>query len=177
MGERGTTFVEVSIAMLLVAIITGSVFSVAITARQGGGRAMRRIIADQAARQLTERLRGYVSGDTTQTAIDWGFRGPSSGMVAVDNWSLHGAPAINDDAGIVDSMGSVHALAVGTHTLSAGILPAWFTAPPYNATVRYRVRSMQVFSANGALDPSNGVLPDETRSIPEVDVYVDWTEP
>ncbi|MBI5624901.1 MAG: hypothetical protein HY924_14085 [Elusimicrobia bacterium] len=175
-GERGSTFIEVSIAMLLVAIVTSSVFSVAITARQGGGRAMRRLIADQAARQLTERLKGYVTGDDSQTAIDWGFRGPSSGTTAAGNWTINGAAAINDDGTITDSMGNVNALSVGTHTLTSGVLPAWFSAPPYNASVRYVVRRMELFSG-GAMDPTGGVANTETRSIPEVDVYVDWDEP
>ncbi|MBI5883102.1 MAG: type II secretion system protein [Elusimicrobia bacterium] len=167
--ERGSTFLEVTIAMMLVAVITSSVFSVAITARQGSGRSMRRLVANQVSRQLSEKLKGYVSGDTTQAPIDIGFRGPSSGTSASTNWSINGAKAPNDGydaATITDSMGAANALALGTHTIT-GMLPIWFSGPPYNATMRYVVTQMHPFGAGGL----------SGAQIPRVEVYVDWTEP
>ncbi|MBI4677941.1 MAG: hypothetical protein HY748_10195 [Elusimicrobia bacterium] len=179
--KRGSTFLEVSIAMLLLAVVTGSVFSVAISAKRGSGRSMRRLVADQVSRQLSEKLKGYVSGDRGQAPFDLGFRGPSGGGTAAANWSINGSPAMDGtgippiNGTITDSQGAVPALAFGTHTLT-GVLPPWFAGAPYNATIRYVVTYMQTFSA-GNMAPEGVGLPIETRSIPQVEVYVDWTEP
>ncbi|MBI5210544.1 MAG: hypothetical protein HY927_11290 [Elusimicrobia bacterium] len=170
-GERGTTFLEVSIAMLLVAVVAGSVFSIALTTRRSSGRSMRRLAADQAALQLNQRLKSFITQDTNTGVSVLNLTGPGSGA---STWSLD--DAVVDDRGdsFVPGAGctgggvcnNCYALSLGTHCVR-GILPLWLSGPPFNASIRYVVKHV----ANA----SNFTL-DKT-SVPVVEVYVDWTEP
>ncbi len=147
MNDAGSTFLEVVIAMLLVAVMASSVFSVALTAMSGGGQTMREFVADQASRQLSQTLKNYVTGDNTSTWI----RGPGGGANA---WSMD-----NPTAGINDtSCVNCYALSDGTHTIT-GYMPGWFEST-YNGTLSYWVDR-----------PQAGV------NMPIVVITVKWDEP
>ncbi len=156
MKARGYTLVEVVVAMLLIAVMVSSVISVALSAKQGGGKTERRLIAARASKHLTAMLKTYVADPsiavTTATAASWG---PGTGT---NKWSLDDG-TINDN----DINGSpcvdCYALAPGTHTV-LGILPSWFEAAPYGARIKYYV--------NNPLSAGQGT---------PVSVTVDWTEP
>lgn len=163
--RAGYTLVEIVIAVLLTSIMVTSVFSVALTAKQGGGKADRKLLAAQTARRMTNFLKNYVTGcDCNPTtgacsAASCTIDGPNvaRGPNNVATWYLNAPPAV------VDSRGDVWALASGEHRVTGtGVLPAWFLAPPYNGRVVYTVDNSVV--VNGR--PVSGITLD-----------VQWDEP
>jgi type II secretory pathway pseudopilin PulG len=127
--ESGYTLVEVVIAMLLTSVMVTSVFSVALTAKSGGGKGERSLMATQGAKQISNLLKNFVTGDTA-TTITY----PPG--VAANGWGLTGVNGITDTC--PDASTNCWALAPGTHTL-AGVFPAAFEAAPYSARVTYFV--------------------------------------
>jgi prepilin-type N-terminal cleavage/methylation domain-containing protein len=148
--DDGYTLVEVVIAMLLVSIMVTSVFSVALTAKQGGGKGVRKLLAAQGAKQVSGVLKNFVTGDETTTMI----AGPGGG----NGWAMSNGVVT---AACPGGGTNCYAMASGTHTLT-GVLPAWFEAAPYNARVRYFVNNS--VTING-------------RPMPNVTITTDWTEP
>ncbi len=126
MNDAGSSFLEVVIAMLLVAVMASSVFSVALTAMSGGGQTMREFVADQASRQLSQTLKNYVTGDPTNTWI----KGPGGGPNA---WSMDNPTAGIDDTSCVNC----YALLNGTHPIT-GYMPSWFEST-YTGELSYWV--------------------------------------
>lgn len=165
MGKKGYTLVEVVIAMLLTSIMVSSVFSVALSAKQAGGKAERRLAAAQVTKQVTSMLKNYVTGD--QNSVTPGLMGPNANN-GTNRWSIVDAtvtPQICVCSGIPGGCvpscaASPYALTPGTWTVS-GILPSWLAAAPYNGTLKYYVGNETVSG-----DP-----------VPQINVTVDWTEP
>jgi type II secretory pathway pseudopilin PulG len=164
-GRSGYTLVEVVIAVLLTAVMVTAVFSVALTSKQGGGKADRKLVASQTSKRMTAALRNFVTGcacDATSGVCGAdcglaGFLGPTP-RAGVASWYM------NDPSnGIVDDRGDVWALAGGVHNVTGtGVLPAWFLAGPYSAYITYNVDNSAVM---------NG------RPVPRVTLDVMWTEP
>lgn len=161
-NRRGYTLLEAAIAMLLTAIMAGSVFSIALSAKRSSGRGLRKLIADQAGRQLTEQLKNYVTADKSASTIG-GINGPGAGT---NKWSMNDTtalPQVLDSCGPADPTGTgvdCYALEPGSHTLK-GYLPGWFEANPYKARARYWVKDQTV---------------DTTLNMPQVIVTVTWVE-
>lgn len=118
--------------MLLTAIMVTSLFSVTLSAKTGGKKGERKFQAMVAARQVSSRLRNYVTADLNATKP----KGPGTGT---NPWSM-------TSGGITDTVSSAcapfanpncYALADGIHTLT-GVMGA-FELPPYNARVKYSV--------------------------------------
>ena len=142
--------VEIVISIMLTALMVSSVFSVALTSKTGGGKQERKLIAAEASRQLSARLKNFVSADVTGTS---GIQGPGSGT---NRWSMDDG-AVNDcgpSCG-APTCTNCYALGAGVHTLQ-GFLPAWFTNAPYNATISYNVLSVNPYN---------------------VQISVNWTDP
>jgi len=161
-NQNGFTLVEIVVAMLLTAIMAGSMFSLALTARQGGARGFRKLVADQAARQLSEQLKSYVTIDYASTS---GIAGPGRGA---NKWSMNDTtvvPNIQDDCGTGSWPTDCYALALGNHNIK-GYLPAWFAAAPYNATILYTVSSAESITYG-----------TKTGNVLNVNVTTDWDEP
>ena len=153
--RAGYTLLEVVVSMLITAIVASSIFSMALSTKKSGTRGLRKLLAGQAARQVSETLKNYVSGDIATYASPI-IAGPSQG--AADAWTMTKG-AVRDDCGTGSPPQTCYALAVGSHTLD-NYLPAWFEGPPFNARVKYFVADM---------DPS-------ATFVPRVSVTVDWTE-
>lgn len=145
MDRGGYTLIEAAIAMLLTAIMAGSVFSVALTAKRSSGRGLRKLILDQASRQLSEQLKNYVTADKSASTIG-GINGPGNGA---NKWSMTDAsagtgqapPEIWDSCSASDptnSTNNCYALEPGSHTLK-GYLPKWLEDDPYKAKMKYWV--------------------------------------
>lgn len=155
--EGGYTLAEVIISMLLVAMMVGAVYRLALTSMQSGNKIDRKVFANQAERHLSEQLRQYVTADSTTNLI----AGPNGGTGATA-WYMQGsASPQGGGVTVIDSLGAVYALASGTHNLH-NYLPQWFEAAPYNATAQYVV-TPQAGLGNGT--PVN------------INVTVIWTEP
>ena len=125
--EGGYTLVEVMISAVLMAVVVGAVFQLAITNQASNGIADRRIVANQYARHLSDVLASYVTGDHTTAAASMNIAGPS-GAAGPSSWYLNGVTG-DDGSPIIDSMGAVWALQPGTHQLTH-FLPTWFENPP-----------------------------------------------
>jgi len=163
-AANGFTLVEVMVAMLLTSIMVTSVFSVALTAKTGGGKGEAKIKAGAGARQVAALLKNYVTAETgtVSTSGPNAIEGPCT--TATNNWSI----TCN---GIVDSCpgggSSCYALAAGTHTLT-GVMGNFEGAPTpanpegRNARVSYHVDWSQM--VNG-------------RPVPQVSITTNWTEP
>jgi len=121
-GQDGYTLLEVVVSILLTAVMVAAIMSVALSSKRGSVKNDRKIIANEAGRQLAARLRGYVTADAAQSTV------PGPG-VGAGGWKLPG-----------DSQS--YALSCADHSLdnsASNLLPAWFAQPPYNATVSYKV--------------------------------------
>lgn len=169
-ARSGYTLVEVVIATLLTAVMVTSVFSVALTSKQGGGKSERKLIASQAAKRMSAGLKNFVTGCSCDAVTGAcgadcglaGFEGPTP-RAGVASWYMNDPANPNPDNRIVDSRGDVWALADGVHTITGpGAIPAWFQAAPYNGRVVYTVDNSVI--VNG-------------RPVPRVTMDVQWTEP
>ena len=164
MDDRGFTLVEVIVAVLLTGVIVSSVYSVALSSRRGGGKADRRLLGAQASKAVAATLRNYVTADSN--LVPGGaltIHGPNVlNPTGVTQWSLHtpGPPAIQ-----TDSLGSVWALATGTHRIECPaavgsdgpcFLPRILRTAPFNGYIEYTVAA---------------------GSPPQVTINVVWTEP
>ena len=149
---------------MLIAVMASSVFSVALTAKQSGGKGQRKLLAAQASKQLTGMLKNYVTADYTSASV--AALGPNS-TNAFNTWSLESA-ALGITCTHSGGAGVNHyALLNGSHTVT-GILPGWMEQPPYNGTVVYHVCGTGCFNSRTASDAS---------VMPGVTVNIDWTEP
>lgn len=155
--QNGYTLIEVVISMLLTAVMVSSVMSVALTAKRGEARNERKLVANQASRQLTASLKNYVTADSATTTIS----GPGTGTNKWGMTSAAGSGQVKDDcgSGVSCAANSCYALQAGSHTL-CGFLPSWFEAAPYSAKIIYFVS-----------------YPGGASSPPQVNLTVDWTEP
>jgi len=81
--------VEVMIGILLVAVIVTSVFSLSLTARITARKSGRRAKGLYYTRQAMEKLKAYVTADTSVTgrlpAANWRYPGDASGTYALAN--------------------------------------------------------------------------------------------
>lgn len=150
--------------MLLSAIMVSSVFSVALTAKQSGGKGERKLLAGQVTKQMLGTLKNYQTSDYSSAQVaSWG---PNANNAA-NRWSLED----NTVTPAIDCVGPGHPaneyalryVGAGTTHTVRGILPTWFEAAPFNATLRYYV--------NGSRTSADG------KVIPQISVTVDWTEP
>jgi len=84
--EDGYTLVETMIAMLLVASIVTSVFSMVLTAKVASVKTGNQGKAHYYARQQAEKLKSYVSADLTAPGptAGWLYPGDASGLYALD---------------------------------------------------------------------------------------------
>lgn len=80
-NERGSSLMEVIVAILLLAMMATPIMSVALSGRMASGRADRRIAAAAAIRRVSEHLKAYVTADRALA------RGPGDGD---DGWALPG---------------------------------------------------------------------------------------
>lgn len=118
-SERGSSLVEVIVAILLIALMTAPLMSTALTGRMSMGRADRQIAAAAAVRALSEQLKAYVAADLSLAT------GPGTGA---SGWLLPG-----DQSGMT-------ALQAGHHDLAAS---RWLSAlAPYGGTISYDVTSV-----------------------------------
>jgi prepilin-type N-terminal cleavage/methylation domain-containing protein len=185
--ERGYTFIEVLVGLLLASVIATAVLSVAVTTKIAGGYNShndRRMVAGQIQKELTSVLKNFVtaccdpvSGTCNPAGAGncGGIAGPNGGA-----WTLNGYPFANNPSngfgGAVDTTlgANPYALQVGAHNLNGSILPTWFSAAPYNATVSYTVTAGP--SYNNVSNPITWP-PAGDQVIPQVNVTVNWTEP
>lgn len=133
--SRGSTLIEVVISILIVAVVTMSVFSVALVGRQSKGRATRRAAAAFAQRRLLEELKNYITADIEAV--------PGPGAFP-NGWGLPG-----DHCGC-------WALTAGTHRLDADVWLPQLAGRPYNGVISYLVTTEAV---------SVGDLPTVTASV------------
>ena len=183
----GYSLVEVVVAMLLSCIIITSVLSASLTSKTSGGLNDRRLLAAQAARQVSSRLKNFVTGCDCDIAsgvcaaagvgsctlpgptprggvASWYFNCPISVPLCsppVTDCYYAGDPG----AGYAAACGGgtdTYALRSGYHVIS-GLLRPDFAAAPLNARVVYRVDNTAPL-VNG-------------RPQPKVDVDVRWEEP
>lgn len=171
-AQAGYTLAEVVVSVLLISIIVTSVFSVSLTSKMSDGKNDRRLAAGQAARQVSSRLKNFVTGcDCNVTtgacnAASCSIQGPTP-RAGVLSWSFNNPPDIIDcwpatpPYGACGNGSDVYALTLGAHDIR-GLLPADFAASPFNARVIYTVTTA-------------GTL--EGRPIPRVSIDVQWTEP
>ncbi|MDE2038519.1 MAG: type II secretion system protein [Elusimicrobia bacterium] len=176
MEARGYTLVEVVVSILLTAVMVSAIFSVALSSRQGGGKAERKMLANGAAQALSDALKGYVSGDYSGAASAFGINGPSPGSGAA-TWYISTANQVDHNcsgpASAADSSTTIYgpapryALAAGCHALvcqagaaqSECFMPAKLRASPYNGYIYYTVSYPAGSSA------------------PLVQVFTYWSEP
>lgn len=161
-GCKGFTLLEILVSILLTAVMVSSVFSIALTAKRGGGRTDRKMIASQGSRELTAMLRLYVTANPNEA--NWG---PNAGNWTLDSGGINdcgdlGASPPTDCPG-TDNCPGCYALEKGSHVLS-GFLPGWFEGSPYNARTTYWVSYQYAYSV------ANGTMP-------LVNISVDWSEP
>ncbi len=87
--RSGTTLIEVTVAILIAAMTSISVFSVVTSSNVSHARADKRELAAAAVRMAQDRLKAYVTSDTSNAFIvgpnNWRLPGDTSG-----NWALRG---------------------------------------------------------------------------------------
>jgi prepilin-type N-terminal cleavage/methylation domain-containing protein len=174
-GERGYTLAEVMISMLLMAVVVGAAFKMAITSQGSTGIADRRIVANQYGRHLSEVLATYTLPPTIASGLDpTQLQGPNqiaTTAPSMAQWSLNGLIGDDGHTAVVDSMGG-WALAPGIHTVS-NFLPAWFADPPYNAIISYCIPPAGGPGLCGAAN-SYGV---SGGTVSLANINVTWTDP
>lgn len=128
--------------MLITAVMITSVFSVSLSTRRNDVRADRRLIAEQAARQLTGSLQEYVTADksaATNIAGIVGYNAPNG------SWQFGAGTSVAETNNC--NPVSTYALCPGSHTLT-NYLPSWFEQAPFNAHAVYYVSINSMFGSS-----------------------------
>ncbi len=107
------------IAVLLIAVVVTSVFSLAFTSKTASIRTDRRAVALQGMTQVREKIKAYITDDRNAT-------GPNTNWHMPEDACGSGCPA------------NCHPLDVCEHDVSQ-FLPARYTAAPRNMTMTYTV--------------------------------------
>lgn len=152
--KRGFTLVEVVVAMLVTAVVVTSVFAVAMTVKRGTAVSERRVAANNAGKELLEKLKNYVTPETGT------WPGPGVG----GSWRLP-----EDSCGTCPA--GCYALRVGCEHDASSLIPARWRAAPYNMTLRY-----QVYVIENPPGSCGGALPCGTGQ-PQIEVRLRWDEP
>ncbi|HEX4048634.1 MAG TPA: prepilin-type N-terminal cleavage/methylation domain-containing protein [Elusimicrobiota bacterium] len=169
-ARAGYTLVEVIVAMLISCIMVTAVMGVAVTSKEGSGKAMHHLMFNQGIAQLSAEVKQYVTacGCTKAGACPapncTEVLGPNTNNAGVGTWYLNGAPGAAGN--LVDSMGNVWALACGAHTIT-GVVPT-LEAAPYNGSITYTVS----YPVSGTCAGT----PTATDA-PAVSFAANWTEP
>jgi Tfp pilus assembly protein PilV len=175
-GSAGYSLVEVIVAMLISCIMVTAVMGVAVTSKQGGAKAMHRMMFNQGIAQLSAEVKQYVTAcgcikstgvcpapDCTQ------ILGPNTNAAGVATWYINGAAGATASglAGtITDSQLNVWALSCGNHTIT-GVVPT-LEAAPYLGSITYNV-TYPIGGCNGN--------PPTATDVPTVTYTASWTEP
>lgn len=164
MRARGSTILEVMIALLITALVVTAVFPVMLSSRTNLNRASRRRQGTVYAQNMMDQLKSYVgsvslTSDFALLPNSGHFRGPGASPAWQD--ACTGCSNPNPPGP------SCYALevspAVGppcTHVLDS-MLPAEFRNAPYNGELRY------------AVSP----ITEGSHTLYKVDVQVQWDEP
>lgn len=166
--ERGQTFAEVMVAILLTAIITTSVMSVGLTSKRAGSRSDHKMVAAMAARRLQQYLGNYVAmndpsvGGARGSGGEWAGLGPGPGGA----WNLPGdvTPwALAETGGSVAGCPAGGPLGAPFRDATATFVPTVYQAAPVSMTLRYRV-------------VDTGFTENDAQYNPRVMICAHWTE-
>ncbi|MFI5348495.1 MAG: hypothetical protein ACHQ2Z_03040 [Elusimicrobiota bacterium] len=158
-----------------------AVMGVAVTAKQGSGKAMHRMMFDQGIAQLSTEVKEYVTACgcdactgfcPSPACADPGISGPNTLNAGAAQWYLNGAPGAGATGKLIDSMGDVWALTSGAHQIT-GMFPTTpaamnLEAPPYVGKIVYTV-------AWPAGCPGTGV--PGINDAPTIKFMANWSEP
>ncbi len=176
---EGSTLIEVLAAVLLAAVMTSAVFSVALGAKGESKITEEHNAASQCMTQLTNELHSFVTGYWNYSTNSFNptmpeICGPlspascSTGSGSSTQWTWA-------SSGVTDSCSGCYALVGGTHQLTVGsngltslgtpfCLPPWMWQPPYNATLSYLVAAPPISSG-------------QQIGGPQVTVSINWSNP
>ena len=171
MKETGSTLIEVLAAVLLTAVMTSAVFSVALGAKGESKITEEHNSASQCITQLTNELHSFVTGYWSYGTNSFNpvmpeICGPeSSGCVYgggnYSQWTWA-------SSGVTDSCSGCYALSTGVHTLtvqSNGLtgfnvpfcMTPWMWQPPYSANLSYTVTPPPISSGQQVGGPGVSV--------------------
>ncbi len=180
MKETGSTLVEVLAAVLLAAVMTSAVFSVALGAKGESKITEEHNAASQCITQLTNELHSFVTGYWSYNMSSFNANGmpeicgptsspgcpTGSGNSTQWTWASSG---VNDScSGCYALQGGTHQLTVGSNGLTSSgtpfCMPPWMWQPPYNATLSYVVTAPPISSG-------------QQVGGPQVTVSINWSNP
>jgi prepilin-type N-terminal cleavage/methylation domain-containing protein len=181
-GSAGFTLVELIVAMLISCTMITAVMGVAVTSKQGGGKAMRHTLFNQGIAQLSAEIKQYVTacgctkaaGSTCPAPQCTTILGPNINVGGVNTWNINGAAGaivgipITDAAVYGGGGRATWALSCGNHVLTGvmnGSTPS-LEAPPYNGSITYNVSY-----------PSGCAGLPLSTDVPEITYTANWTEP
>jgi type II secretory pathway pseudopilin PulG len=180
--NRGSTLIEVLAAVLLTAVMTSAVFSVALGAKGESKITEEHNSASQCLTQLTNQLHSFVTGYWSYATNNFNANMPEI-CGPLSNGCVYGSGLPSQwtwaSAGVSDSCSGCsypYVLAVGTHNLTVGsngltglgtpfCMPPWMWQPPYNASLSYTVAPL-------SFDTSGNQIGG-----PGVTVTINWSNP
>lgn len=173
---------EAAIAMLLVAMVGGTMFSMAFSIKSSQARNERRLVAEQLAQAMNDQLKNFVSADLSVGGWVPGLLGPNSdynvspayGWYMTDWWKVYDSCAACPAPPTAPGAADCYALAAGGHCVTGDIVPGWFSAAPYYGRIGYTVTNTITGQTAGAAGNPCG---SRTECAPRVDVNVTWVEP
>lgn len=174
----GATLIEVLAAVLLTAVMTSAVFSVALGAKGESKITEEHNSASQCLTQLTNELHSFVTGYWSYAS---GFNpnmpeicGPADPLCQPGTYGGGGPQWTWSSSGVTDSCSGCYVLAPGKHilTLVNGLtslgtpfcMPPWMWQPPYNASLYYIVTAPPIVSG-------------QQLGGPGVQVTINWSNP
>lgn len=176
-ASAGYSLVEVVLAMLISCIMVTAVMGVAVTARQGSGKSIHRMMFDQGISQLSAEVKQYVTAcgclKSTGACPSPGctqIPGPNTNVAGVNTWNLNGAVGAGgtllDSASYGGAGQNVWALSCGSPHVVTGVVPT-LESSPYNGSITYNVTWPSGCTAS---------LPLATDT-PLITFTANWTEP
>ena len=165
-SSKGFTLVEVAVAMLIMAMVSTGIFAVLLTARTNQVQSDQRQSAIIYAQKLRDQLKNY-QADYGQVAdlnrVCQRMCGANCGTSA-----CYARVTGDSGAGTCGGGSTIHAFYNTTTSFATncwhratGLLPTTFTSAPFSARMCYKSTPVTVSG----------------RSVPQVDIRVEWREP
>ncbi len=167
LDSKGFSLAEILVAILLTAIVSLGVISVALSSKQGGSIANNTLIGSDSSRRLADKLKQFVTADTSCAPITMGFCAPGNGGCQSNNSRCPGSIGWRMPG---DSSGR-NALDQGLHQINAAAIQQYHLLSPQMTALAFAGKASLSYCVGTPVGATGG------PQLSSVTITVNWCPP